>query len=64
MIGRVAQVYLPCLAKAARHGAPHFVNLKNSNAAFYHPVGGRIVITKISVSLIFTGPASPRKYQR
>src|SRR5260370_13392291 len=29
-----------------------------------HAAGGRIVITRMSVSLIFTGPTSPEEYQR
>jgi hypothetical protein len=29
-----------------------------------HAAGGRIVITRMSVSLIWTGPASPEEYQR
>jgi hypothetical protein len=31
---------------------------------FDYAAGGRIVITKMSVSLIRTGPASPDEYQR
>ena len=30
----------------------------------FHAAGGRIFITRISVSLIFTGPTSPDRYQQ
>ena len=43
-------------------GTPFFFGYRSK--PFDHAAGGRIVITRISVSLIFTGTISPEEYQR
>jgi hypothetical protein len=60
MVRLTATPAFPCLAKEARNGAPP-VFLAISQQPSDHAAGGRMVITKISVSLIRTGPTSPEE---